>query len=343
MCQTCAIHERPDMVPGLAMSPKKTAVILTHLGNPHDNTRTGVRAFLKPLLSDRRVLEIPALIRWFVVHLWMLPHCSKSVLQACNRIWGDEGSPLLAISRRQKMALQRRLGDDVLVDVMMRYGEPSIESVLNDLVRQGYNRFVILPLFPQNSATSSATTQEHIARLLKRTRNVPEFTLVSDYHADPAYILALVASVQQHWKTQRRQRFLLMSFHGLPQSAVDHGDPYYDQCMGTAHLLATMLGLGGNQWGIGFQSRFGMRQWLRPDTSETLQALARNRLREIDVICPGFAADCLETLDEIQLRNRQVFLDAGGEQYHYIPCLNDRNDHIDMMADLLRPHLEPSG
>ncbi len=322
------------------MSLKKTAVLLTNLGTPATNSRAAVAAFLKQFLSDQRVVEIPAFIWWFILNLIILPFRSKSALHAYEQIWTDEGSPLLAISRRQKEALQKKLGDTVHVDMMMRYGEPSFASVMNGLMQKGYNNFVVLPLYPQNSATTTATTYDHIASVLRKTRNVPDISIISNYHADPGYIGALAASVQEHWKAQQRQRFLLMSFHGLPQRNVDLGDPYYDQCLGTAHLLATLLGLSANQWGISFQSRFGKQQWLKPYTSETLEALAgKTKLKEIDVICPGFSVDCLETLEEIQMQNRDVFLEAGGEQYHYIPCLNERADHIDMMAELIRPYL----
>jgi ferrochelatase len=168
---------------------------------------------------------------------------------------------------------------------------------------------------------------------------VPDLFFISDYHSDAGYINALADSVKQHWQQQQRQRFLLMSFHGLPQRNVDLGDPYYDQCLGTANLLATILGLGKDQWGLSFQSRFGKQTWLQPYTSEALKTMAQKGLKEIDVICPGFSADCLETLEEIQMENREVFLQQGGEQYHYIPCLNDRDNHIDMMADLVKPYL----
>jgi ferrochelatase len=322
------------------MSLKKTAVLLTNLGTPADNTQPAVRKFLKQFLSDQRVVEIPIFIWWFILNLIILPFRSRSALEAYNEIWTDEGSPLLAISHRQRQALQQKLGGQVHVDIMMRYGEPSFHSVLNGLMQQGYNNFIVLPLYPQNSATTTATSYDHIASVLKKTRNVPDLSLISNYHADPGYIHALTASVQEHWQAQQRQRFLLMSFHGLPQRNVDLGDPYYDQCMGTAHLLATMLGLSSNQWGVSFQSRFGKQQWLKPYTAQTLEALASNGLKEIDVICPGFSADCLETLEEIQMQNRDVFLAAGGEQYQYIPCLNDRDDHIEMMVELVRPYLK---
>lgn len=321
------------------MNQHKTAVILTNLGTPADNTRPGVRAFLKQFLSDTRVVEIPPFIWWFILNGIILPFRSKTALEAYNEIWTEQGSPLLSISRQQQQALQQKLGDQVQVEIMMRYGEPTFDKVMNSMMQEGYQRFVILPLYPQNSATTTATTYDHIAGVLRKTRAVPDLTLISNYHAHPAYIDALATSIKEHWQAQQRQRFLLMSFHGLPQRNVDLGDPYYDQCMGTAHLLKTILGLTPEQWGVSFQSRFGKQVWLQPYTSETLKSLAQNGLKEIDVICPGFSVDCLETLEEIRLQNRDVFLEHGGEDYHYIPCLNDREDHIQMMAELVAPYL----
>lgn len=321
------------------MTHRKTAVILTNLGTPEDNTRPAVKKFLKQFLSDPRVVEIPSLIWWFILNLVILPFRSKTALEAYHEIWTDEGSPLFSISLKQQQALQTKLGDGVRVELMMRYGEPSFSRVIHSLLDQEYRNLIILPLYPQNSATTTATTFDHIAEVFKRTRAVPDVTFISDYHADPGYINALAASIQEHWKSQQRQRFLLMSFHGLPQTNINKGDPYYDQCLGTAHLLATILGLSSDQWSVSFQSRFGKQVWIQPYTSQTLAQMADRGLKEIDVVCPGFSVDCLETLEEIQLQNRDIFLEHGGQAYHYIPCLNDREDHIDMMAQLVEPYL----
>lgn len=321
------------------MNHRKTAVILTNLGTPESNTVPAVKKFLKQFLSDKRVVEIPSLIWWFVLNLLILPLRSKKALRAYNSIWSDEGSPLMAISRKQQTALQQKLGEDTRVELMMRYGEPSFNTVIHDLLQQQVKKFIVLPLYPQNSATTTATTFDHIAEVLAKTRDIPDISFISDYHGDPGYIHALAASIQEHWQQQQRQRFLLMSFHGLPQRNIDKGDPYYDQCTGTANLLATILGLTKDQWGMSFQSRFGKQEWIKPYTSETLIALAENGLKEIDIICPGFSVDCLETLEEIQMENCDIFKQHGGEQYHYIPCLNDRDDHIEIMADLIKPYL----
>jgi len=321
------------------MSQQKTAVILTNLGTPETNSIPAVKKFLKQFLSDSRVVEIPRLIWWFILNLIILPFRSKTALKAYNKIWTDEGSPLMSISLKQQQALQQKLGDDVKVELMMRYGDPSFDTVINTLLENNIKKLIILPLYPQNSATTTATTFDHVAEVLKPKRHVPDINFISDYHGHPDYIHALAASIQQHWQQQKRQRFLLMSFHGLPQRNIDQGDPYYDQCTGTANLLATILGLTKDQWEMSFQSRFGKQEWIKPYTSETLQTRATNGLKEIDIVCPGFSVDCLETLEEIQLQNKDIFLQHGGEQYHYIPCLNDRDDHITMMAELVKPYL----
>ncbi len=321
------------------MSHQKTAVILTNLGTPETNTVSAVKKFLKQFLSDKRVVEIPHFIWWFILNLIILPFRSKKALQAYNEIWTEEGSPLMSISRKQQTALQEKLGEDIKVELMMRYGEPSFTTVINDLQNQQFKKLIILPLYPQNSATTTATSFDHIAEVLKKSRDVPEINFINNYHGDPGYIHALAASIQEHWNQQKRQRFLLISFHGLPQRNIDLGDPYYDQCTGTANLLAIILGLSKDQWGMSFQSRFGKQEWIKPYTSETLAIMADKGLKEVDVICPGFSVDCLETLEEIQLQNRDIFLQHGGQQYYYIPCLNDRDDHINMMADLVKPYI----
>ena len=322
------------------MSYKKTAIILTNLGTPKTNTKAAVRDFLKEFLSDSRVVEIPKIIWRIILNLIILPFRSGKSLKAYNKIWTEEGSPLLSISRQQQVALQQKLGDKIKVELMMRYGEPSFTSVINGLLKDNYQNLIILPLYPQNSATTTATSFDLIGDIMKKSRAVPDIKFISNYHGDPGYIHALAASIQEHWQQQQRQRFLLMSFHGLPQRNVDLGDPYYDQCTGTAQLLATIMGLESQQWGMSFQSRFGKQTWLQPYTSETLAKLADNGLKEIDIVCPGFSVDCLETLEEIQMENRDIFIEHGGEQYHYIPCLNDRDDHIQMMADLVEPYLD---
>ena len=244
----------------------------------------------------------------------------------------------MVYAQRQVVALQQKLGRDTRVVLAMRYGEPSFKSVIGELLAAGIDRLIVLPLYPQNSATTTATTFQHLAATLHQYRNQPSIDFIDSYYRHPAYIEALAQSVRNHWSETGSRFYLLMSFHGLPQANVDRGDPYYAQCQQTANLLATHLGLEESEWSLCFQSRFGRQAWLKPYTVEALAELAINGSRSVDIICPGFSVDCLETLDEINIEYRNLFMQQGGEQLHYIPALNDRPVHIEMMIDLLSPY-----
>jgi len=319
--------------------PLKTAVLLSNLGTPDSLDRAAVKRFLKQFLSDRRVVEMPRLPWWLILNGIILPIRSGKTLQAYQRIWTDEGSPLMAYSLRQQSALQQKLGSAVPVALAMRYGKPSFKTVVDKLIQSGLERLIVLPLYPQNSATTTATTFYHLAHTLAATRHLPSIHFIDSYYQHPAYIEALADSVQAHWKNFTQQNHLLMSFHGLPQVNVDRGDPYYDQCQKTANLLADQLGLEESHWSLCFQSRFGKQAWLKPYTSEVLRDLAVNGSKAVDIICPGFSADCLETLDEIEIEYHDLFMQQGGEQFNYIAALNDDDMHIEMMRTLLGPYL----
>ena len=323
--------------------PARTAVLLTNLGTPDALDKASVKRFLKQFLSDTRVVEIPRVLWWFILNGIILPIRSGKTLQAYRRIWGDDGSPLLAISKKQQVALQDLLGDEVTVALAMRYGNPSFKSVLEALLRDGVRRLIVLPLYPQNSATTTATSFYHLADLLAKRRDLPSIHFIDNYHDHPAYIGALADSVRQYWQQAPGRNHLLMSFHGLPQVNVDKGDPYYDQCLKTAELLAEQLGLDESGWSLSFQSRFGKQVWLKPYTADVLEALADRGIKSVDVICPGFAADCLETLDEIKIEYRHLYLEKGGEDLHYIPSLNDDPGHIDMMRRIVAAYLSEPG
>jgi ferrochelatase len=320
------------------MSPK-TAVLLTNLGTPAALDKPSVKQFLKEFLSDPMVVEIPRLLWWLILNGLILPFRSGKTLQGYQRIWMDEGSPLMVYAQRQQAALQQKLGDGIPVALAMRYGQPSFKSVIAELLAGGANRLIVLPLYPQNSATTTATTFQHLARTLTEYRNQPSVDFINSYYQHSAYIEALAESVRNHWAGTGSRNHLVMSFHGLPQVNVDRGDPYYGQCLVTAKLLARELDLDKSQWSHCFQSRFGKQVWLKPYTTETLTELSSNGVKFIDVICPGFSADCLETLDEIQIEYRGFFIEQGGEQLHYIPALNDRDTHIKMMQGLVSPYL----
>lgn len=317
----------------------KTAVLITNLGTPEALDRDSVKRFLKQFLSDTRVVEIPRPVWWLILNGIILPIRSGKTLQAYSRIWGEDGSPLLAYSQKQQIALQAMLGEDVTVALAMRYGKPGFESVVNDLLKSGFNRLVVLPLYPQNSATTTATSFYHLADVLANRRDLPSIHFIDNYHDHPLYIAALANSVKHHWQ-DNQQHHLLMSFHGLPQVNVDKGDPYYDQCLKTANLLAEALGLAESDWSLSFQSRFGAQVWLKPYTADVLEALVGKGIKAVDVICPGFAADCLETLDEIKIEYRHLYLEKGGEDLKYIPALNDDQAHIEMMRALVAPYLD---
>jgi ferrochelatase len=252
------------------------------------------------------------------------------------------GSPLLVYSERQAHALQQLLnaqGHDVVVACAMRYGNPSIPSVMQALRRQGVERILVLPMYPQYSGTTTATAFDEVFRVLGEMRNQPELRIVKHFHDDPAYIQALKTNVQRYWSENGRPDLLVISFHGIPRFALDRGDPYHCECHKTGRLLAEALGLPPEKYRVTFQSRFGQAEWLKPYTSETLEELGRAGTRRVDVVCPGFVADCLETLEEIGIEGKSSFLYAGGKEYHSIPCLNDRPDWIHALTGLVTTHL----
>jgi protoporphyrin/coproporphyrin ferrochelatase len=319
--------------------PGSTAIILTNLGTADHLDRASVKRFLDQFLSDPGVVEVPRPIWWLLLNLLILPFRSGKTLEGYRCVWTDEGSPLLAISRKQQTALQAMLGEDIKVVLAMRYGNPAYKNVVSDLLSKGVTRLIVLPLYPQNAATTTATSFYHLADVLASRRDIPSVYFIDNYHDNPAYIEVLAMSVKKHWSSNSPDRHLLISFHGLPPVNVDRGDPYYDQCQNTASLLTEALELDKDQWSLGFQSRFGKQVWLKPYTSDVLEGLIEKGVTDVDVICPGFSADCLETLDEIEVEYRKEFVDKGGKQFHYIPALNDSPTHIEMMASLVKPYL----
>ena len=317
----------------------RTGVLLTNLGTPDSPAPADVRRYLAEFLADPRIVERPRWLWWPVLHGVILRLRPRRAARAYQRIWTPEGSPLLTISQRQAQQLQARLGDTVPVALAMRYGQPSIAAGLQVLRRQGAGRIVVLPLYPQYSATTTGSTFDAVGAELATWRDVPELHFISRYHTHPAYLDALAASVREAWQAQPRGEKLILSFHGLPRRYAEAGDPYPRACEETAAAVAERLGLAADEWLLTYQSRFGPEEWLQPYTDETLQRLAREGVRSVDVIAPGFAADCLETLEEIAMENRDLFRAAGGETYRYIPALNARADHIEMMAQLVGGYL----
>jgi ferrochelatase len=280
---------------------------------------------------------------WLALHGVILRLRPAKVARAYQKVWTDEGSPLLSLSKKLTHAVERNMkstaSDRVLVALAMRYGQPSIEQVLNELRAQGMRRLLVLPLYPQYSATTTAAVFDEVSRVLSHWRWVPELRFVQHYHDHPAYIGALADSISEYWKANGQAERLLMSFHGIPKRYFTAGDPYFCECQKTARLLADRLGLEERRWQLTFQSRFGREEWLQPYTDHTLRDWAQQGIRDVDVVCPGFSVDCLETLEEIDEQNREFFLSAGGERYSYIPALNDGPGHATALAQLLADHM----
>ncbi|MEW5879062.1 MAG: ferrochelatase [Pseudomonadota bacterium] len=328
-------------------TPGRTAVLLVNLGTPEAPTAGAVRRYLREFLSDPRVVEIPRAVWWPILYGLVLTLRPRRSAAKYAAIWTPQGSPLKLHSEQQALLLRGYLGEqgfDVDVRLAMRYGEPSIASVLAELRGARTERVLVVPLYPQYSGSTTASVFDAVGAVLARTRNVPELRTIRHFHDDPGYIDALKNSVLAHWSRHGRAPDeggkLVMSFHGVPRRVLDLGDPYHCECQKTARLLAEALGLAKDEYRVTFQSRFGRAEWLQPYTAPTLAALARQGTARADVICPGFVADCLETLEEIALEGKQTFLSAGGRQFHYIACPNDRPDFIRALADLVARHLQ---
>ena len=316
----------------------RVGVLLANLGSPDAPTPAAVRRYLREFLGDRRVVDAPRLPWWLLLNLVILPRRSPRSAELYRRIWTSEGSPLVVFTRRLAAALQpeleRRLDAAPMVDWGMRYGQPGLAAAFGRLRDAGCNRILFLPLFPQRSGTTTGACLDSLERALAGTSPPPELRRVEDYHDHPSYIRALAASVCQLWSGGEPPGHLLISFHGLPQRYVDAGDDYPERCQATARLLAAELGLAPEAWSLTYQSRFGREAWLEPATDRTLLKLARSG-REVDVICPGFAADCLETLEEIAITGRESYQANGGRRFRHVPALNDRPEHVAALADLV--------
>jgi ferrochelatase len=320
-------------------SAAMTGALLVNLGTPDAPTPAAVRRFLAEFLWDPRVVEAPRWLWWLALHGFILRFRPARSAHAYRQIWTPQGSPLLlhtrALVERVRGNLQRQLPASVVLG--MSYGSPRIPDALEELRRAGVRRLVVLPLYPQYSCTTTASVFDRVTSQLQRWRWVPELRFIGNYHDEPAYIEAIADSIREHWRTHERGH-LLFSFHGVPRRYMEAGDPYHCQCQKTARLLAENLGLDTDAWTISFQSQVGREEWLRPYTDETLLRLAREGRRRVSVVCPGFAADCLETLEEIAIRNRALFMSNGGEVYEYIAALNANDAHAGFLADLIARH-----
>jgi protoporphyrin/coproporphyrin ferrochelatase len=322
----------------------RIGILLVNLGTPDAPTATALRPYLREFLSDPRVVEISRPLWWLILNAIVLPTRPKQSAQKYALIWTKEGSPLAVHTAKQATLLRGYLGERIktphAVAWAMRYGQPSIKKALLGLREQGCDRILVLPLYPQYAASTTASTFDAVFDTVKQMRNAPALRLVKHYHDHPAYIAALAKSVNDYWMTNGRPDKLLMSFHGVPRFVLDRGDPYHCECLKTARLLGEELGLTPERYEVTFQSRFGKAQWLQPYTLQTVQELGRRKTGRLDVICPGFVSDCLETLEEIAVENKAAYIEAGGGEFHYIPCLNERHEWIQALARVAAENLQ---
>ncbi len=326
-------------------SDEQIGVLLTNLGTPDAPTPSALRRYLAEFLWDPRIVELPRPLWWLILHGSILRRRPQRSAEAYGSIWTEAGSPLLETTLEQRRILQlllsERVAGPVKVVVAMRYGSPSIGQGLDELLAAGCQRIVVFPLYPQYSAATTASTFDAVSSHLQRVRWIPEIRFITGYHSEPAYIEALANSIREHWQRRgTRPDRLLFSFHGIPHDAWRKGDPYPCQCQATARLVAQRLELDENSWQVAFQSRIGRARWVEPYTDVILKEWGAAGVESADVICPGFAADCLETLEEIGRENRRYFLDAGGKNYDYIPALNLRTDHTEALAALVMRHIQ---
>lgn len=319
------------------MHQTKTGILLANLGTPDAPTPGAVKRYLRQFLSDKRVVDTSRLLWWPLLRGVILPIRSPRVAKLYQSVWMEEGSPLMVYSRRQQQALAARL-PDTPVALGMSYGSPSLASAVDDLLAQGVEHIVVLPLYPQYSCSTVAAVWDELARILAKKRAIPGISFIRDYAEHPDYIHALAASVRASFAVHGEPDLLLLSYHGIPQRYANQGDDYPQRCRDTTRELVSALGLPPERVMMTFQSRFGREPWLTPYTDETLKMLGEKGTKHVQVLCPGFAADCLETLEEIAVQDREIFLEAGGKQYEYIPALNADAAHIEMMVNLTAPY-----
>jgi ferrochelatase len=328
-------------------TPARIGVLLVNLGTPEAPTPRAVRAYLAQFLADPRVVEIPRALWLPILHLFVLNTRPKESARRYAQVWTADGSPLAVHTQRQATMLQGYLGERARLPLVtgfaMRYGEPSIARGLGEMKAAGCDRILLVPLYPQYSASATASAVDAAAACLARMRNQPALRTVRSFHDDPGYVAALAQSVRDYWTRNNRPDVLVMSFHGVPRAALERGDPYHCECQKTGRLLAAALALKPEQYRIAFQSRFGRARWLEPYTAQVLKELGAQRTGRVDVVCPGFVSDCLETLEEIAIEGRGLFVGAGGGEFHYIPCLNERDDWLHALAGIVLENLQGWG
>ena len=317
----------------------KTGVLLVNLGTPDLPNISSIRRYLREFLSDNRVINLPKILQQALLNFVILPFRPRKSIKEYKSVWTDKGSPLLVISKQQRDAIDdffsKNIAKNIVVELAMRYGNPSLESVIDKLYKQNIDSLLVLPLYPQYSNSTSASTYEKIAQILCKYSYIPEYKFINCYYNDNRYIAALANSILKFRDKHGTADKLLISFHGLPEASINAGDPYLSQCQATAKLIADKLNLTNNDYQVSFQSRLGKAQWIKPYTDKVLAGFGKQGISSVQVICPGFSADCLETLAEIAIYNKNIFLAAGGSKYQYIPCLNTNTKHIDFLANLI--------
>jgi len=322
----------------------KIGVIVSNLGTPQAPTKQALKPYLKQFLSDPRVVEVPKLIWWFILNGIILNIRPKRSAHAYSTVWTEEGSPLLVHTKNQAAGIQKRLhqlyGDDVMVEYAMRYGQPSVSKAIDSLLAQGARKIVVLPLYPQYCASTTGSTFDAVAEDFVKRRWLPDLRFISHYHDNPEYIKCVADKIRAHWETHPRADKLIFSYHGIPKRYLLNGDPYHCECHKTSRLIAQLLGLNTEEYMTTFQSRFGREEWLKPYTDETLKGLPAKGVKSVQMVCPGFSSDCLETIEEIGEENREYFEHAGGERYEYIVALNDDDQHLDMLTSLIKQNLQ---
>lgn len=316
-------------------SNEKIGVLLCNLGTPDRPVCPGLRKYLAEFLMDPRVIELPRLFRAILVRGIIVNFRSHKSAAAYREVWTDDGSPLLINSLNLGQKVGSLLGDNFQVEVAMRYGNPSIDSKVKELHKSGVRKVIAIPLYPQYSGSTNGSTFDAIGEAFKKQRWVPNFQFISDYYQQETYIQAIAESIKSHWEKHGRKQKLLMSFHGVPKKFTLRGDPYEFQCKESAKKIANYLNLKDDEWILVFQSRLGAEEWLQPYCDQTLKSLPSQGVKSVDIICPGFSADCLETLEEIDGENKEYFLEAGGESYSYIPCLNDGDLHAELLKNIV--------